>query len=152
MDKGLTIDGLIISGLKQIRDERGAVFHYLRSTDPSFKGFGEAYYSKINEGVIKGWKLHRSVYQNFCVPYGAIKLVIYDNRAGSVSEGCIDEIILNDDLNYSLLSMPPGLWYSFKCVSKNFALLANIIDQTHFYGESENLPLDTSLIKYDWSK
>lgn len=144
------IHDLQLSTLKQIKDERGAVYHYLKSTDNNFKGFGEAYYSKINKEVIKGWKLHHRLHQNFCVPFGEVKIVVFDNRIDSPSRGEFDEIVINDADNYYLLSMPPGLWYSFKCISANFALLANIINEGHDPLESITLPLENSIIPYDW--
>jgi dTDP-4-dehydrorhamnose 3,5-epimerase len=150
MKSEITIVGLELFKLKQIIDERGAVFHYLKTTDDSFKGFGEAYYSKVNPGVVKGWKKHHLVHQHFCVPNGAIKIVVFDCRDNSPSFGEIDEIILDDDSNYFLLSLPPGLWYSFKCISDSYSLLANIIDLPHDPNESEILPLETDLIKYSW--
>jgi dTDP-4-dehydrorhamnose 3,5-epimerase len=144
------IHDLQLTTLKQIKDERGAVYHYLKSTEPTYKGFGEAYYSKINPNVIKGWKLHYRIHQHFCVPFGAVKIVVFDDRDGSPSKGEFDEIILNDTTNYHLLSMPPGLWYSFKCISDDFALLANIINQEHDVLESINLPLINNNIPYEW--
>jgi len=148
--KGLKIHDLKIEPLRQIIDQRGAVYHYLKSGDDSFKGFGEAYYSKINAGVIKGWKYHKDIFQNFCVPLGAVEIVIYDGRENSESYGCIEKILLDDNLNYARLSMPPKLWYSFKSVSEQFSLLANIIDQPHRPDEAETLPLDTKEIPYEW--
>ena len=144
------IHDLRLTTLNQIIDERGAVYHYLKSSQETFKGFGEAYYSKINPAVIKGWKLHSLVHQHFCVPFGEIKIVIYDDRDTSPTKGAIDEFILNDSNEYNLLIMPPRLWYSFKCISNNFALLANIIDQPHSPFEANNLPIMTKIIPYEW--
>ena len=90
------------------------------------------------------------IYQTFCVPFGEIKMVIYDNRQESPTKGVINEIILNDTANYSLLSMPSNLWYSFKSTSKYFSLLANIIDEPHTPSESINLPLINTDIPYEW--
>lgn len=146
----LMIEGLSLFPLKQISDERGAVYHFLKSTSPSFKGFGEAYYSRINESIVKGWKLHKIISQNFCVPYGKVRIVIYDDRVDSSTKGVVNEITLDDNENYNLLSMVPGLWYSFKCESRGFALLANIIDMPHTPDESVNLPLGTLSIPYEW--
>lgn len=144
------IDGVILTPLKYISDERGAVLHFLRSDSISFKRFGEAYFSLINHDVIKGWKKHKLINQNFCVPHGVIKLVIYDDRNDSVTKGVIQEIILDNSSNYKLLSMPPDLWYSFKGVGNDYSLLANIIDVPHSKDESENLPLNTKVIPYEW--
>jgi len=148
--KNTAIHDLLLTPLKQIGDERGSVFHYLKAKSPSYHGFGEAYYSKVKEGVVKGWKNHTKIYQNFCVPYGRIKLVIYDNRLNSLTLGAMDEIILDDTNNYNLLSMPSGLWYAFKCESPGFSILANIINLQHDPDESLTLPLDTKDIPYEW--
>ncbi|MHA8076049.1 dTDP-4-dehydrorhamnose 3,5-epimerase family protein [Aquirufa sp. TARAVU-A1A] len=150
MNKEIVISGLEKVPLKQIIDERGAVFHYLKSSDSTFKGFGEAYYSKVNPGIIKGWKKHNNIHQHFCVPVGAVKIVIYDNRENSPTNGHFNEIVLDELNNYVRLSIPPGLWYSFKCISESFALLANIIDTPHDPNESEVLPLETNKINYLW--
>jgi dTDP-4-dehydrorhamnose 3,5-epimerase len=144
------IDGLLLTPLKQIRDERGAVFHFLRSDSSNFKNFGEAYFSIVNPSVIKGWKIHTKIYQNFCVPYGSIKFVVYDDRENSISAGVIQEIILDNQANYYLLSMPPGLWYSFKCIGIESSIISNIIDLPHTPEESRMLPLNSNKIPYDW--
>lgn len=144
------IAGLNLTPLKQIGDERGAVFHFLKSDSSNFKNFGEAYFSKINEGVVKGWKYHKLAEQNFCVPFGAVKIVVYDNRPHSATQGNVQEILLDDKENYQLLSMPACLWYSFKSVSKDYSLLANIINITHSPEESMTLPLGTTEIPYEW--
>ena len=39
------IDGIKITPLKQIRDNRGKIMHMLRSDSSIFKGFGEIYFS-----------------------------------------------------------------------------------------------------------
>lgn len=137
--------------LKQIVDNRGAVFHYLKSIDDSYKGFAEAYFSKINYDFVKGWKLHKKTQQNLCVPYGVVKIVLYDERTDSKSYGIIQEIILDDNENYHLLSIPPQIWYSFKALSSPFAVLSNIINHQHDPMESENKDLDNNSIPYDWT-
>jgi dTDP-4-dehydrorhamnose 3,5-epimerase len=144
------IEGLLTSNLNQINDERGGVFHFLKSNNQSYRGFGEAYYSKINFGIVKGWKLHNNIFQNFTVPYGSVKFVIFDDRKNSSTKGIINEILLDDSSNYKLLSMPPNLWYSFSCVKSDYALLANIINQLYDPLESVSLPLKNNIIPYDW--
>ena len=132
------IDGLLLTPLKQIRDERGAVFHFLRSDSSNFRNFGESYFSIT--------KIH----QNFCVPLGAIKFVVFDGRENSPTKGVVQEIILDNQANYYLLSMPSGLWYSFKCISLESSIISNIIDLPHVPEESRLLPLNTDQIPYVW--
>ena len=41
------IDGVKITPLLQIHDERGSVLHMLKATDPVFNEFGEIYFSGV---------------------------------------------------------------------------------------------------------
>lgn len=144
------IEGINIVNLKQISDSRGAVFHVLKSTDSHFTIFGEAYLSKINSGVIKGWKYHKKMTQNFSVPHGKLKLVFYDSRKNSKTYGVVNEFFLDPNENYKLLQIPPEIWYSFKCISEDDCLLLNIADIPHDPNESHNEDINSDIIKYKW--
>lgn len=149
--KSCKIDGLRLTPLKRICDSRGSVMHFLKSDSLNYIKFGEAYFSTIKEGVIKGWKYHKILKQNLCVPYGSVKIVVYDNRKKSNTYGVIDEIYLDNNENYFLLTMPSNLWYSFKCISEKFSIIANIIDNHHSINETIIEPLNSKNIPYVWS-
>tara|TARA_B100000767_G_scaffold251948_1_gene255349 strand:- start:7209 stop:7661 length:453 start_codon:yes stop_codon:yes gene_type:complete len=144
------IKGVVITTLKQIKDERGAVLHVIKNDSKTFDSFGEAYFSKINEDVIKGWKFHKEMKQNFCVPYGRLKLILFDNRVNSVTRGEVDEIILDDDENYIRVTVPENIWYSFRCISKDYCLLLNIANIKHDKEESLQMDLYNDIIPYQW--
>jgi len=144
------IEGVILTKLKQIKDDRGAVFHVIKNDSESFYSFGEAYFSKINENVIKGWKFHKKMKQNFCVPYGKLKLVLFDNRVNSESRGQLNEILLDDMENYIRVTVPENIWYSFKCISNDYCLLLNIANIKHDKEESMQMELDNDIIPYEW--
>ena len=42
------IEGVKITPLRQIPDERGKIMHMLKSTDDHFSGFGEIYFSCVH--------------------------------------------------------------------------------------------------------
>ena len=122
----------------------------LRCDSSEFKSdFGEAYFSKIKEGVIKGWKKHIKMTQRISVPVGSVKFVFIDLRAESSSHGDIFEVELSEN-NHKLLIVPPGLHYSFKGTSPGESLIANITDLPHDPRECELLPLETDKIHYTW--
>ena len=141
-----------INPLKQIHDDRGAVFHVMKSNDNQFDKFGEAYFSKINNNVIKGWKFHKEMKQNFCVPFGQLKLVLFDNRENSKTKGLINEIILDDSKNYKRVTIPKNIWYSFKCLSESYCLLLNISNIEHDPLESTTIDINTNKIPYSWNQ
>ena len=151
MRNKINIHELSNTPLKIFSDERGSVMRFLKSNSASFTDFGEAYFSKINHGVVKGWKLHENVSQNFSVPHGVIKVVVYDNREDSPTEGVINEFILNSSDHYTILSIPKGVWYSFKGLTEGYSLLANIINIDHSLAVSHVLPLDNEIVPYKWT-
>ena len=85
------IDGVVITPLKQICDERGKVMHMLRCDAQVFKSFGEIYFSGVYPGAIKGWHFHKRQEDYFCCVHGMIKLVLYDPRESSPTKGEINE-------------------------------------------------------------
>ncbi len=141
-----TINGLIITPLRQITDERGAVLHMLRSDAPEFTRFGECYFSEVLPGVVKGWKRHAKQTQNLAVPVGKIRLVVFDDKSGKVQA-----LELGRPDAYVRIRISPGLWYSFGCLSSAPALLANCADMPHDPAESEQKPLDDASIPYRWN-
>ncbi len=143
------IDGVVIHPLRQIPDERGRVMHMLKATDAHFQGFGEVYFSVVHPGAIKGWHLHREMVINYAVPHGRIKLVIYDPREGSPTQGEVQEIFLSPE-NYCLVQVPVGVWNGFKGYGATDAIVCNCATQPHEGPAVERLsPFDPS-IPYDW--
>ena len=143
------IDGVLITPLRQILDERGKVMHMLRNDAPHFQGFGEIYFSCVYPGAIKAWHLHKKMALNYAVPHGRIKLVLYDNREGSSTLGKIQEIFLGID-HYCLVTIPPLVWNGFKGIGQETAIVANCATIPHDPGEIVRLdPFDAS-IPYDW--
>jgi dTDP-4-dehydrorhamnose 3,5-epimerase len=135
------MEGVILTPLKQIYNPKGDILHAMKSCDPGFEGFGEAYFSTINQGNKKGWKKHTKMTLNLIVPLGEIKFVIFNEHT---------KIIFNVNLsqnNYQRLTVKPGLWVAFKGIDeKNMLLNLASIEHT----PAESIYLDLKKIKYDW--
>ena len=144
------IDGVIVTPLRQILDERGKVMHMMRTTDPHFTNFGEIYFSAVYQGAIKGWHIHKIMTLSYAVPHGHIKLVIYDDRVGSPTRGEVQEVFMGPD-NYCLVTVPPMVWNGFKGIGTEMAIVANCASIPHDPDEIERMdPFDPS-IPYDWA-
>ena len=136
-----------ITPLKQIRNEKGDIYHALRKTENSFSKFGEAYFSTIIHKEIKGWKKHNEMVLNLVVPVGSIRFVMFDDRDNEV-EGKFTEIILSQG-NYCRLTVPSGIWMAFQGLESSLNLLLNIASIEHDPKEAQNVNIDQ--FKYDWS-
>ncbi len=143
------IDGIIVKELEQIIDDRGRVMHMVRVDNPHFEKFGEIYFSEVLPGAVKAWKRHRMMTQLFAVPVGMIRLVIYDDREKSKSRGKLKILHIGRE-NYKLVRIPPKLWYGFKCISSNPALVANCANLPHDPSESEGKAPTDSTIPHQW--
>jgi dTDP-4-dehydrorhamnose 3,5-epimerase len=138
-DHGTSIDGVVVVPLRRIPDERGTIMHMLRRTDDHFVEFGEIYFTTIYAGIVKGWHRHAEMTLNYACVHGRVKLVLYDDREGSPTQGVLLERFLGPD-DYSLVVIPPGVWNGMKGMSAPFALVANCA--THPYDPSRTTRLD----------
>lgn len=146
MDK-IGIEGVTLTPLKIIRNPKGDIFHGLKKTDPGFSGFGEAYFSTIRNGQIKGWNKHKRMTLNLIVPKGRVKIVIVDIDNQKFRKNNIFEAELSPK-NYQRLTIPPGLWVAFKSKTKGVSIILNIANIEHDTSELEKLDLDQ--IDYKW--
>lgn len=145
------IAGVTFTKLNIISTSGGPVLHMLRSDSPLFSQFGEIYFSEVLPGAVKAWKRHKEMVQNFAVPVGLVKFVLYDNRPDSPSYGVLEEFVLGRPDRYGLLIIPPLVWYGFTCLSNEPGLIVNCASIVHRPDESEREPEDAGFIPYAWS-
>ncbi len=137
--------------LRVIPDERGRLMECLRSDDELFIKFGQLYMTTTYPGVVKGWHLHRVQWDNIVCVSGMIKLVLYDAREGSPSNGALEEHFLGEQRPL-LVRVPPGVYHGWKCVGTEEAFIVNAPTEVYHYEQpdQEELPPDTPQIPYDW--
>ena len=143
------IDGVILTPLKQIFDERGKVMQMLREDSPEFSGFGEIYFSTTYTGIVKAWHMHKEMISNWAVIYGEIKIVLYDDRPESKTSGEIQEIFLSPE-NYMLLTIPPLIWNGFKSIGPVSSIVANCSNIPHNDNELIRRDPEDAYIPYNW--
>jgi dTDP-4-dehydrorhamnose 3,5-epimerase len=148
--KGSPINGVEIKMLKKIPDERGCIYHMLRADDEIFSDFGEIYFSKIYPGVIKGWHFHKKMILNYAVVYGMIKLVLYDDREDSETNGNLMEIFMGFD-NFILVKVPPLIWNGFKGIGTGISIVANCASIPHDPDEILRKDPFSEDIDYNWN-
>jgi dTDP-4-dehydrorhamnose 3,5-epimerase len=134
------LEGILLTPLKRIHNEKGDIFHAMKKSDKGFNGFGEAYFSTISKGEIKGWKKHTRMTLNIIVPVGKIELVVYDGSE-------FFSVILSNK-NYQRLTIEPDLWLAFRGLSHENMLL-NLGSIEHDKDESESMELHN--FNYNWN-
>ena len=135
------MDGVILTPLKKITNSKGDILHAMKKSEKEFSGFGEAYFSSVYKGKIKGWKKHNKMTLNLIVVKGEIEFVVYDNKN-------FFNVNLSKN-NFQRLTIEPGLWLAFRGLSSDNMLL-NLASIEHDPKESENKDLNN--FPYDWHK
>lgn len=135
------MDGVILTPLKQIYHPKGDIFHAMKKSDVGFEGFGEAYFSTINQSDTKGWKKHTQMTLNLVVPMGEIEFIVYDENTKEFFSAKLSQT------NYQRLTIKPNLWMAFRGVGE-YNILLNLSSMEHDSLEAINKELD--FITYAW--
>lgn len=147
------IDGVYVTQLKPIVDDRGYLMEMMRSDDPTFSEFGQTYLTAVNFGVVKAWHYHERQTDNFICVHGLIKLALYDCREGSKTEGMVNEFFLGENAPIRV-QIPPGVLHGFKGASDGKALVVNVPDKLYDYKQPDEfrVPAHDNNVPYDWSR
>ena len=145
------IEGVEVKQLVKHVDERGFLMELLRSDEPIFRKFGQAYVALNYPGVVRAWHWHRKQDDHFVVVRGMAKVALYDAREGSPTRGQVDEFFLGEDHNV-LLKIPMGVMHGYKTEGSEPSLLINFPTEPYNQQEPDEyrLPSDTPEIPYDW--
>ena len=135
------MNGIIITPLEQITHPKGGILHAMKASDKGSSGFGEAYFSTVNNNEIKGWKKHTKMTLNLVVVTGEIEFVVYDGDD-------FFNVKLSKN-NYQRLTVGPNLWLAFRGLD-NENMLLNLASIEHDPNESENVDLD--FFNYSWDE
>ena len=139
------LDQILVIPLKRISVPGGDVLHAMKSSDTGYSGFGEAYFSCVEQGVVKAWKQHQLMTLNLVVPLGEVHFVFCNLQDGRVFR---DEVI--GASNYARISVPPGIWFGFRGVATPSSLVLNIADIPHDSDECLHREIDE--IPYSWKE
>jgi dTDP-4-dehydrorhamnose 3,5-epimerase len=143
------VEGVLVTPLRRVSDERGTVSRVLRRDDSHFAGFGEVYFSSVQPGVVKAWKRHHRVTVNFACIIGLIKVVVHDDRPWSGSCGSTQEVVLGPD-RYCLITIPPDIWHGFAGLGDTESLLVNCATEPTDPAEYDRVNVAESAIPYTW--
>lgn len=140
----MLIDSLLVTPLAIVPVSGGDVMHGMKTSSPGCVGFGEAYFSWIETGAIKGWKRHRRMTLNLVVPIGSVAFAIVDEEAR------LARLVEIGQTNYARLTIPPGLWMAFKGRAQTQSLVLNVADIEHDPGEADRRPENAFAV--DWGR
>lgn len=145
------ISGVRVKQLRVLPDERGRVMEILRADDDLFEKFGQVYMTTAYPGVVKAWHYHKQQTDNFAVVKGMVKLVLYDPRKDSPTQGEVNEFCLGEH-NPQLVQIPNLVLHGFKCLGAEEAVVINCPTEVYRYDAPDEFRLDpaSAEVPYDW--
>ena len=117
--------------------------HALKAEEHSFVGFGEAYFSTVDQGAVKGWKRHRRMTLNLVVPVGLVEFVTYNEQQDEGHR--LQHFLVGAAPGgvYARLTVPPGLWMAFAGRAPGMSVVLNIASIGHDPTEVDRAELET---------
>ncbi|MBA7515496.1 hypothetical protein ES705_07538 [subsurface metagenome] len=149
------IDGVKFSEIKVFADERGFLMEILRSDNRGFNGenFGQIICSVAYPGVVKAWHLHEKQIDRLAVIKGMAKVVLYDAREKSPTQGVINEFFIGEK-NPLIIYIPPGIFHGIKCIGTEPSFLIGCPTELYNPEAPDELRLNphSDMILYDWGR
>lgn len=129
--------GVHLTLLRRIPTPDGEVRHGLRQEEADFAGFGEAYFSEVLPGHVKGWKQHGVMTMNLVVVQGAVRFLLCDAETSC-------DVVLSADPEtapYGRLTVAPCVWMAFAGLGSGINLLMNLASHGHDPAEARRADL-----------
>ena len=146
------IHGVKVKKLKVLSDERGRLMEVLRNDDKEFEKFGQVYVTTSLPGFAKAWHYHEKQSDFFTCVKGKMRLVLYDQRKDSPTNGEIQEFIISMDENPILVKIPPLVCHGFEAVGDKEAMVINTVTEPYNVEKPDELrmPFDDPKIPFEW--
>ena len=145
-----SIDGVRVRQAIVHSDERGSLTEMY---DPAW-GFTDeplvyVYETRVYPGQRKGWVVHFEQDDRLFFSFGAAKVVLYDARVGSPTQGVVQELFLGA-ANRGLLRIPAGVVHAVVNVGTDEVRFVNMPTRPydHERPDKYRIPPDTSEIPY----
>ncbi|MEA2686273.1 MAG: dTDP-4-dehydrorhamnose 3,5-epimerase, partial [Actinomycetota bacterium] len=142
--------GVILRDTATHVDDRGTVFELY---DPRW-GWSDqplvfSYCFTIRPGIVKGWNVHKQHEDRYVLLFGEMKLVLYDDRPDSPTNGLVSEIILSQ-YRRQLVNVPIGVWHADQNIGASDVVVVNFptIQYDHANPDKYPLPNNNDRIPY----
>jgi dTDP-4-dehydrorhamnose 3,5-epimerase len=144
------IAGVVVRPAVTQVDDRGELCEVY---DPRW-GVSEAplvyvYQSMVRPGATKGWIVHERQDDRIFVSLGTLRIVLYDAREGSPTQGRVNELVFSER-NRALVVIPSGVFHAVQNVGTVDAYFVNAPTKPydHAAPDKRRLPLDTDRIPF----
>jgi dTDP-4-dehydrorhamnose 3,5-epimerase len=150
------IEGLRFRPTRPVPHEDGTVAEIARTVwDEVDQPIVQVHLTTTMAGRVRAWGLHRFSTDRLFVVHGLVSIVVYDGRAGSATQGVVNEFRVSDR-NPGLLVLPPNLYHGWKNLGTEEAFIVNMPSSlyAHEAPDALDLPYDhpkaAEIVPFRW--
>ena len=146
------IHDVVIKKLVTHPDDRGYFREILRDDDDLLGHFGQTAITKSYPGIIKAFHWHQDQDDVWYVAAGMARVVLYDRRDGSPTQG-ETQVIFAGQENPLLIYIPTGVAHGYQVLGNEPVLLFYHVTKSYNPAEPDEMriPFDDPGIDFDWS-
>ena len=146
------IQDVIVKKLITHSDDRGYFREVVREDEPLLRRFGQSAVTKTYPGVIKAFHWHQHQDDVWYVVDGMARVVLYDRRPGSPTEGVTQVVYAGEDNPVTIL-IPSGVAHGYQVLGNKPVVLFYHVTQAYdaAHPDEERIPFDDPQIGFDWT-
>ncbi len=146
------IHDVIVKKLITHSDDRGYFRELVREDESLLRHFGQSAVTKSYPGVIKAFHWHDHQDDVWYVVDGMARVVLYDRRAGSPTEGATQVIYAGDD-NPVVILIPSGIAHGYQVLGNKPVILLYHVTKNYNPADPDEwrISFDDPEIGFDWS-
>jgi dTDP-4-dehydrorhamnose 3,5-epimerase len=148
-----TIDGVSVREVLHVPRDHGVITEIFRPEwDPTGLPVVHIYQSRLYPKALGAWSCHQRSTDRLFVNQGQLKIVLFDGREDSKTNGLIMELHAGD-ARPSLIVVPPGVWHGLQNLGSTDALILNCPTEAYDYKDPDHyrLAYDSAEIPYAWN-
>ncbi|WP_457936358.1 dTDP-4-dehydrorhamnose 3,5-epimerase family protein [Mesorhizobium sp. 10J20-29] len=135
------IEGVVFRPVRPVPHEDGHVAEVARQDWEEITApIVQVHTTTTYAGRIRAWGLHQVSTDRLFVVSGLVKIVVFDGRNGSPTQGRINEFTVSEK-NPGLLTIAPNLYHGWKNIGVTEAIIINMPDRMYNYESPDALDL-----------
>ena len=111
--------------IKIIKNYKGSIVKFFNFKLNLLKKYGEIYFSEVKKNNFKGWKFHEKKNQVMTICSGIVEFSFKKKNQEKIKK-----IKLSYPNNLYAIFIPKKTFYCFKCLSKQKAIIVNLVDES----------------------
>lgn len=150
------IEGVVFRPTRPVPHDDGHVTEVARASwDVLSAPIVQVHTTTTLPGRVRAWGLHQLGTDRLFVVSGLVRIVVFDGRNGSPSQGRINVFTVSEK-NPGLLIVPPNLYHGWKNIGTGEAIIINMPDRMYNYASPDalDLPWDSEaaarIVPYRW--